>query len=686
MRTMQCGLNVAVLAAIAALSACSSSGTPSVVGMLSTVPVTPVTVAVSCDTKLPRSAKDYVITVAIPSDVDATAANITPTTKIAYTLMLPERCPGELFPVVVQSHGYSGTRIKAIDADGKVAATAHFAQIDELVATLPHKGYVVMSYDERGHGDSKPANGGGYARIIDPEAEVKDASAILDWMWDQAITGGGGAEQLPLLTEDKITGIAKDMRIGTIGLSYGGGFQLQLTAYDARIDTIVPNGTWHNLMYSLLPGDAVKNGFDALLCLLASGASDRSSTDKPAVINTPLVATTCNLLGPTNPNANNIRTRADLAAAGGNPTSPAVNGNPGNQGQQSRAFTEQELVDFFFKHGTAYLKRQEQQQQPLAAGQQPFKLRAVPALFLQGNRDVLFNLTEAYWNYRYFKEAGNRDVRILSTEGGHMNPFAYQLQGSVSCGGIDGITAIYAWFDRHLKGIHTAALDAIPPVCISVADTPGANMLPTPAGLSLSSFPVGSLSGTGALPALLATGTATVTPQNVETMPAFVKVVDVPEDGYVLAGVPTLDSVTVAAGSPGSAVTPVAYVGVGIRRGSSLILVDQQLTPFVAGMHVNNRNLGASDNTKVLLPAVGEQLKKGDQLGLVFYCTHVQYQSVASSSTTSGGAGASGQPNPSTNSPPNLTTCINNYGVSFTSAALPVLLPGSYAGSALNKP
>lgn len=675
-------MGLVVVSAI--LSACgNSNGSPAADGALSTVPGASQTV--QCGNKLPRSAKDYSLVVNIPSDVDPTAANITPTTKIAYTIMLPERCPGEVFPVVVQSHGYSGTRQKSIDPDGQINKTTHFGQIDELVTTLPYKGYVVLSYDERGHGDSKPANGGGYARIIDPEAEVKDASAILDWMWDNATTGGQGAEQLPLLTEDKVTGIAKDMRIGTIGLSYGGGFQLQLTAYDARIDALVPNGTWHNLMYSLLPGDATKNGFTSLLCLLASGLSDSSSSDKPAVINTPLVATTCNLLGPTNANANNIRTRDDLTRAGADPSNPAVNGNVANQGQMSRAITEQETVDFFFKHGTAYLKNLEQNQQPLVSGQAAFKLRAVPALFLQGNRDVLFNNTEAYWNWKYFKAAG-KDVRVLTTEGGHMNPFAYQLEGSAHCGGVDGLKAIYAWFDFHLKGIRSADFNAIPQVCISVADTPGANALPANVAVTLPTFPVGSLTGNGALPAVLPAGSVSVTPQNVENAPAFMKVLDIPADGYVLAGIPTVESLTVSAGSPGSAITPVAYAGVGIRRGGSVILVDQQLSSFVEGTHANNRNLNESDNTQVLLPGVGEQLRSGDEVGLVFYCAHVQYQSVISSSTASGAAGASGQTNPSGFSPPNLTSCLNNYAVSVVNAALPILQPGVYSGSALSRP
>lgn len=654
------------------LAACGSSGsadkTVTRVGLPGggSVPVNDPP-AVSCTTKLPRSAKDYVITVNVPSDFDPAAAGVTPTTKISYSVLLPERCPGESFPVILQSHGYSGTRVRAIDANGTVEKTAHFDQINELVATLPYKGYVVISYDERGHGDSKPAKGGGYARIIDPQAEVKDAIAILDWAWENAVTGGGGAEKLPLLTEEKSTGIAKDLRLGTIGLSYGGGFQMTLAALDPRIDVMVPNGTWHNLVYSLLPGDATKNGFTALLCLLASGATDPNSTDKPAVINTPIVKTACDLLGPTNANANNIRTRAHLAAAGAAPATAVPYNNPSAQGD--RTFTDQELFDLFYGHGMAYFKNAEQNGRPYpASASMPFKLRPVPALFIQGNRDVLFNLTEAYWNRKYFLEAsGNAgDVRFLSTEGGHMNPLAFQSEGPVDCGGVKGLAAIYGWFDFHLKGIASAAYGSLPRVCISVASTPGQNAVPPGAAVTLGDIPVGSLNGTGAVPALLATGTASVNPMNVDPNPAFVKVLDIADDGLVLAGIPTIDMIEVKAGTPPSPVTAVAYVGVGIKRGGNTILVDQQLTSLVAGIHTHNLNLGESDNIKVLLVGIGEQLVKGDQLGLVFYCSHVQYQSVAAA--------------------PNGSSCTNNYMVNFSNAALPVFKVGTFPGSALSMP
>ena len=136
---------VATLSATAVLlSACGESSVGATLA-----PVTVITqTAVTCATKLPASNKDYSITLNIPSDTDtfynasptANTPTVTPTTKIAYSVLLPERCPGELFPLILQSHGYSGTRVKASKTNSTIAETAHFPQIDELVSILPRKG------------------------------------------------------------------------------------------------------------------------------------------------------------------------------------------------------------------------------------------------------------------------------------------------------------------------------------------------------------------------------------------------------------------------------------------------------------------------------------------------------------------------------------------------------------------
>jgi pimeloyl-ACP methyl ester carboxylesterase len=616
----------------------------------------------SCANPTPASAIDQTLTENIPSDFDA-SANPAPNTTIAFSLLLPARCPGDVFPLILQSHGYGGNRLKTLAADGTLhPQDPHFKSIDELVQALPYHGYVVISYDERGHGDSTNAN----ARIIDPRAEVQDAIQILNWAYDNAATYN--IQTLP------DSGIAKDLNVGTIGYSYGGGFEMPLAALDPRIKTIVPNGTWNDLLYSLLPGDAVKLSFDGLLCLLAATAQT-SATPPIGVHNTPLVATLCNAVGLQGPMASTLRTRSDLVNAMGAPTA------------LPRTVAESELDPFFFTHSTAYFQQQEQAGQPWGFGESQAKLRAVPALFLQGNRDNLFNLTEAYFNDAYFSSTG-ADVRMLSTEGGHMNPLAGQLEGPANCGSVAGVNSILAWFDNKLKGQPSALYNAIPKVCISVAATPTVSATATSysgtaVGVGLNAYPVGSLSGAGAIPTTTASLSATV--PVTATAPVFVPVTTISVSGAVIAGSPRIADLTVSQGMP-MVQTAVAYVGVGIQRGGSTFLVDDQVSGFVAGDHTNNRG---TDDSAVLLPGIGEQLQPGDVVGLLFYQQHVQYAAIISANLTPGVIAtvdyAEGASIPPITSTINLSSLAlpNPYSVTITQLELPIFIPGQYAGSSL---
>ncbi len=277
MTQVKAGPAVALLAVVA-LSGCSGGGGGG--GDSSAGGPTPGAPA-TCASPLPVQAVDHSLTVNVPSDLDPTASPTpTPTTVIDFTVLLPQRCPGQSFPMVLQSHGYSGKRERAAGPDGTLDPTErHFDAVKTLVRALPYRGYVVLSYDERGHGTSAPGQAAHNARIIDPAAETQDAIALLDWAYENPA--------LSFVQQENGTGVAKDIRVGTIGASYGGGFEMPLALLDRRIDAIVPNGTWNNLLYSLLPGDGLKLGFGSLLCTLALQNN---------VNNTPLVANLCNLV------------------------------------------------------------------------------------------------------------------------------------------------------------------------------------------------------------------------------------------------------------------------------------------------------------------------------------------------------------------------------------------------------
>lgn len=643
---MQASLRAALCASALILAACGNGGDGS--------GARPPTAA--CANPTAAQALDRTLVVDLPSDSDPTA-NSTPSSTIHYTLLLPERCPEDRFPVVLHSHGYGGSRLRALAASGDLAAVRtapHFPSIERLAAALPFHGYAVISVDQRGHGDSADTTN---ARIIDPALETQDTRRLLDWAFDNADTFN--------FERQTGTGIDRDLRVGTLGVSYGGGFQMPLAALDARIDAIVPNGTWNNLLYSLLPGDAVKLSFNGLLCLLGSVGG---------VVNTPLVAALCNQVGPSNLAASTIRTRDDLVTALARPIS------------QPRPVAAEEIDPFFFTHGMRYFETQQAASAPWGFGEAQAQLRPVPALFLQGNRDVLFNLTEGVRNADYFRAAGG-DVRLLSTEGGHMNPLAGQVEGTANCGAVGGVDAVLAWFDRWLKDGPASGLDAIPAACISVAATVDGEPGGTPVGLAIDRVPVGSLSGPGALPATLATASASVG-QLLGAAPTFVPVVTVPAAGYVLAGVPRLGSITV---TPRPNLLPrpaIAFVGVGIRRAGSLILVDEQLTPFVEGVHEGNRG---QQNAAVDLPGVGEMLEAGDDVGLLFYEQQVQYAALLSATSLPGLTNvvnvALGTSIPAVGSAidGSLIAAPNPYEAAVTAIELPILRPGEYPQAALRR-
>lgn len=612
---------------------------------------------------MPAAARQESITLDVPQDFDP-SANPGPTSTVFFSVLLPPRCPGETFPLILHGHGFAESRVRALAANGDLPTKLPFhASLDALPGVLPYHGYIVISFDERGHGDSKPNRGGGYARLIDPMAETQDARALLDWAYDHAA-------ELGIRTEPG-SGIAKDLRVGTLGASYGGGFQMTLAALDPRVDAIVPTDTWHSLLHSLLPGDAVK--------LAWLGFFSLAINIQQAIV-TPVMETVMNQIGVLNPLAGTVRTRADLVRFASAPTA------------RPRPVTEEEIETLVYPRGMDYFETQQAAGEPWGFGESQARLRPVPALFLQANRDVIFSITESYWNLRYFRGAG-ADARLLTNEGGHMNPAVGQVGGDGHCGQVESIAAVLAWYDHYLKGMDSAAFRAIPKICISVADTVGAPEGPA-AGVLLDEFPVGALSGVGAVPAQVPALDVAVPIGSID--PVFAPVITIQGDDKVLAGAPRIGHLRVTPGQ-GAAQTAIAFIGTGIRRDGAVFLVDDQVTAFVAGEHDHNR--GVQHPGELLLPGVGEMLHDGDEVGLLFYQQHAQFAPLVSVQQAPGAPGivtllpfpTPGSPVPITPVASALSPLVgllvppNPYAVAATDVQLPILVPGQYRGSQLSQ-
>ena len=156
-------------------------------------------------------------------------------TAIAYTLFVPDDASSEdPVPIVFMTHGW-GMRRERANAG--------------MVANLTGAGYAVITWDQRGFGDS-----GGEAQVDSQDFEVRDVQALIDLVADPATTGGA-----VLLDADG------DPRMGMIGGSYAGGIQLMTAAADTRVDAIVPQITWNDLPEALRPGGVLKLGWDVLL-------------------------------------------------------------------------------------------------------------------------------------------------------------------------------------------------------------------------------------------------------------------------------------------------------------------------------------------------------------------------------------------------------------------------------------
>lgn len=165
-------------------------------------------------------------------------------TKLSATVFQPALKAGESAPLVVHTHGWGGWRVTGPDGfygqqmmSGRAALKAWKA------------GYWVVSYDQRGWGGSD-----GRIEMMNPQFEVQDASAVIDW----------AAAHLPRLMMDG----PNDPRVGMLGESYGGAVQLLASAQDPRIDAIVPIATWYDLADALAPDGQLKIGWGGVLVSL----------------------------------------------------------------------------------------------------------------------------------------------------------------------------------------------------------------------------------------------------------------------------------------------------------------------------------------------------------------------------------------------------------------------------------
>ena len=155
---------------------------------------------------------------------------------------------GKRLPLIVFLHGFlsnKGEYISDTEEDAEDYKTVEFNNL-----WFASRGYAVLNYDARGHGDS-----GGQIALASKDFEIRDT---------QHLTG--------LLVDD---GTAKRRKVAAVGGSYGGGQTWLLATVRGkgapqygtwrspegrvvRLAAAVPQFTWTDLLFSLVP-----NGLNA---------------------------------------------------------------------------------------------------------------------------------------------------------------------------------------------------------------------------------------------------------------------------------------------------------------------------------------------------------------------------------------------------------------------------------------
>ena len=161
--------------------------------------------------------------------------------EICYTVVQPRTADrAHKVPMIMHSHGWAGSRTKEPAAFSK--------WLDA--------GFGVISFDQRGFGES-----GGMAHVQNPAIEGKDVQRLV-----------GLVARMPWVQKDG----KGDPRLGAIGGSYGGGYQLlgafRLLAVKGKpvFDALAPEITWHDLNESLSPQGVVRTAW--ALALSSAGA------------------------------------------------------------------------------------------------------------------------------------------------------------------------------------------------------------------------------------------------------------------------------------------------------------------------------------------------------------------------------------------------------------------------------
>ncbi|GLZ36846.1 ABC transporter ATP-binding protein [Actinokineospora sp. NBRC 105648] len=312
--------------------------------------------------------------------------------KVDTTLYLPERTPA---PAVLVAHGFGGSK-ESVDSDAR---------------ELAQRGFVALAWSARGFGRSE-----GKISLNDPDFEVADARALVDWLATRpevALDGPG------------------DPRVGVTGGSYGGALSLLLAGTDKRVDALAPVITYNDLGQALIPNSAAPStaAGDTAPGTAAPNPYAQDGVFKRSWAGI-FFAAGMGAAGLANPTGDATEpgseddssagatggTAVDTGAAGG--SGAGSGGRPQASGDPCGRFTA-EVCRAYSQVATT--GRADQATADLLRRVSPASVTGKitqPTMLVQGEQDTLFGLDQADANARQISAAGGK-VKVVWYTGGH---------------------------------------------------------------------------------------------------------------------------------------------------------------------------------------------------------------------------------------------------------------------------
>ncbi len=476
-------------------------------------------------------------------------------TNLRATVYQPALAADEVAPLILHEHGFGVWRMNdptfsiygSLMVPGKAAKKAW------------KNGYWVISVDQRGFGGSN-----GNVHFLDPEIEIRDASAVIDW----AIT------HLPKLKFDDTA--RKDPTIGMVGESYGGATQLLASVKDPRINAIVPMTTWYDLSESIAPNGQLKSFWTSVLVGIGT-----------------------------------LSSFFDMGILTEQPARDSIAGKLSPEAQE-----------LLYQHSMAYFCDRGQYPHADTLLLQGFRDTIFPINEGWKNKECI---ERSGHDVRLISIQGGH---ILPTQKLTGLPFynvenTFHCEGK----SFNTIDTINNWFDAKLKG-RTEAIAAIPSLCITqdyhsgivtqtlqrggepfyIADT---KVYPGLSGIVEWLFtPINWVQKSIArIHQKSETSLAQADEQGGLVRPGFLPLKIIHEDG-LLTGIPTADFTITAPNKD-----PVIFVGIAIRhKNKPFELISEQVTPITkTGAH------------HIELVGISTRVKAGDVIGLVLYGANSQY-------------------------------------------------------------